>query len=130
MAVVSNIWDIIWSMFTIFVFVAYLIALFSIISDLFRDHKLNGWVKALWFVCLIFVPFVTALVYLIVRGRGMGERAGRQAEEAKTAADDYIRSVAGGPAEEIARAKELLDSGAITEDEFASLKQAALARIA
>lgn len=122
----STIWDTIWWLFTIFVFVAYLIALFSVISDLFRDRKLNGFFKALWLLFLIFLPFVTALAYLIFRGRGMGERAERQAHEAKSVTDDYIRSVAGGAASEIAQAKQLLDSGAITQAEYDQLKQAAL----
>ncbi|MCD0174086.1 SHOCT domain-containing protein [Micrococcus luteus] len=122
----STIWDAIWWFFTIFVFVAYLIALFSIISDLFRDRELSGVYKAIWLLFLIFLPFLTALVYLIFRGRGMGDRAERQAREAKVAADDYIRTVAGGPASEIAQAKQLLDSGTISEAEFQSLKQSAL----
>lgn len=127
----TQIWDVIWWFLTIFVFVAYLMALFSIITDLFRDHKLNGWAKALWFIFLIFLPFVTAIVYLIARGRGMSERAQKQAVAAQSAADDYIRSVSGSaptPAAEIAHAKELLDSGAITAEEFDKLKQAALSR--
>lgn len=122
----STIWDAIWWFFTIFVFVAYLIALFSIISDLFRDRELSGVYKAIWLLFLIFLPFLTALVYLIFRGRGMGDRAERQARGAKAAADDYIRTVAGGPASEIAQAKQLLDSGTISEAEFQSLKQSAL----
>lgn len=122
----STIWDAIWWFFTIFVFVAYLIALFSIISDLFRDRELSGVYKAIWLLFLIFLPFLTALVYLIFRGRGMGDRAERQARDAKAAADDYIRTVAGGPASEIAQAKQLLDSGTISEAEFQSLKQSAL----
>ena len=102
-------------------------ALFSIFTDLFRDRKLNGWAKAAWFVFLIFLPFVTALVYLIARGRGMGERQAEQIREVKQAQDDYIRQVAGGPAAEIAEAKKLLDSGAITQAEFEALKARALA---
>ena len=124
----DTLWATIWSMFTIFVFVAYLIALFSILSDLFRDRQLNGWWKAVWLLFLVFLPFLTALVYLVVRGRGMGERAGSRAQEAKTATDDYIRSVAGGPVHEIAQAKQLLDDGAITEAEFQVLKQKSIAR--
>ena len=123
----ATIWDTIWWFLTIFIFVAYLMALFSIITDLFRDRKLNGWAKAAWFVFLIFLPFVTALVYLIARGRGMGERQAEQIREVKQAQDDYIRQVAGGPAAEIAEAKKLLDSGAITQAEFEALKARALA---
>ncbi|WP_186324428.1 SHOCT domain-containing protein [Microbacterium paludicola] len=127
----TAIWDVIWWFLTIFIFVAYLIALFSIIADLFRDHKLSGWAKALWFVFLIFLPFLTAIVYLIARGGGMAERASKQAVAAQAATEDYIRSVSGsaqGPAAEIAHAKQLLDAGAITSEEFDKLKQAALNR--
>ncbi|MFV0432775.1 MAG: PLDc N-terminal domain-containing protein [Leucobacter sp.] len=125
----STIWDTIWWFLTIFVFVAYLMALFSIIGDLFRDRKMNGFVKALWLLFLIFVPFLTALAYLIFRGNGMGERAAAQAQAAQQQTEAYIRSVTGDatPAAEIARAKALLDSGAITAEEFAALKRAALA---
>ncbi|KDA04948.1 membrane protein [Microbacterium sp. CH12i] len=125
----STIWDVIWWFLTIFVFVAYLMALFSIITDLFRDRKLNGVAKAVWFIFLIFLPFVTALVYLITRGRGMAERAHAQAAAAQTATNDYIRSVSGGtatPVAEIAHAKQLLDAGTITAAEFDKLKQSAL----
>ncbi|WP_431220608.1 SHOCT domain-containing protein [Leifsonia xyli] len=124
----SNFWSVIWLFFWSFAFVAYLFALFAIISDLFRDHKLNGWWKAVWIIFLIFVPFLTALVYLIARGPGMAERNQREARQYQTATDEYIRQVAGSsPADEIAKAKALLDSGAITPDEFAHLKAHALA---
>lgn len=123
----SNFWSIIWLFFWSFAFVAYLFALFAIISDLFRDHKLNGWGKALWILFLIFVPFLTALVYLIARGPGMAERSQRDARQAQSATDNYIRQVAGAsPADEIGKAKALLDAGAITPDEFAQLKAHAL----
>lgn len=123
----TEIWDVIWWFLTFFVFIAYLIALFSIISDLVRDHKLNGWWKALWFLFLIFVPFLTALVYLIARGRGMGERQAAQVQQVQNAQEQYIRQVAGGSAGEIAEAKRLLDAGAITAEEFEVLKAKALA---
>lgn len=123
----SNFWSVIWLFFWSFAFVAYLFALFAIISDLFRDHKLNGWWKAVWIIFLIFVPFLTALVYLIARGPGMAERSQREARQVQTATDQYIRQVAGSsPADEISKAKALLDSGAITPDEFAHLKARAL----
>ena len=124
----STIWDVIWWFFTVFVSVAYLIALFSIISDLFRDRKLAGGYKALWLIFLIFLPFLTALAYLVFRGRGMGERAQEQAQAAQSQAEQYIRSVANpaSPTEQIASAKQLLDSGAITAEEFETLKKAAL----
>lgn len=123
----STIWDTIWWFFTVFVFIAYLMALFSIIGDLFRDRQLNGFAKAVWLIFLVFLPFLTALAYLIVRGQGMGERSARQADEARSAADAYVRSVAGrNPATEIAEAKQLLDTGAITADEYQRLKASAL----
>ncbi len=84
----------------------YLILLFSIITDLFRDHKTSGWVKAIWIVFLFFVPLLTALVYLITRSKSMAERSMAAAQEAKQAQDSYIRSVAGkSSAEQIADAK-------------------------
>ena len=119
----SNIWDFIWMFFTIFVFFAWLMVLFSIISDLFRDRALSGLAKAVWLVPLIFVPVRTALIYLIARGKGMAERSAAQASAQRSAADDYIRSVAGStPAQELSQAKTLLDSGAISAEEYANLK--------
>ena len=108
-------------------FISYLFALFAVVGDLFRDRKLSGWWKAVWIIFLIWIPFLTLLVYLIVRGAGMGNRAEAAAEQQKAAADDYIRSVAGSPSDEIARAKALLDAGTISADEYAALKAKALA---
>lgn len=127
----SSVWDIVWWFFSVFVFIAYLMALFTILTDLFRDRKLSGIAKAVWLIFLVFLPFLTALVYLIVRGKGMGERAQERAASHQAAADEYIRNVAGSggsAVDEIARAKQLLDAGAITAEEFASLKAAALRR--
>ncbi|MFT4109929.1 SHOCT domain-containing protein [Propionicimonas sp.] len=123
----GHIWDFLWMFFTIFVFFAWLMALFSIIGDLFRDRALSGWAKAVWLLFLIFVPFLTALVYLIARGSGMAERASSQARARKNATDDDIRSVSGGAAGEIAQAKALLDAGTISQAEFDTLKARALA---
>ena len=125
----SNFWSVIWLFFWSFAFVAYLFALFAIISDLFRDHKLNGWWKALWIIFLIFVPFLTALAYLIARGRGMAERSAAAAAEARQHTDDYIRQAAGtsaSAADEIQKAKALLDAGAISAAEYEALKAKAL----
>jgi len=108
-------------------FIAYLFALFSVVSDLFRDRKLGGWAKAIWIVFLIWVPLLTLLVYLIARGAGMAERSLEAVQQQKAATDDYIRSVAGSPSDEIAHAKALLDAGTITADEYAALKAKALA---
>jgi hypothetical protein len=125
---VSNFWDIVWLILSSFVFVAYLLVLFQIIVDLFRDHELGGGFKALWIIGLLFLPVLTALLYIVARGRGMAARGRAAAERAKSDTDAYIRSVAGkSPAEQIADAKALLDAGTISQDEFARLKAKALA---
>ncbi|MCK8609628.1 SHOCT domain-containing protein [Agromyces sp. C10] len=125
----SNFWNFVWIFFWSFAFIAYLFALFAIIGDLFRDHELNGWVKAIWIIFLVFMPFLTALAYLIARGDGMARRSAKQASEVQAATDQYIRQTAGAhsPADEIAKAKALLDAGTITPEEFESLKAKALA---
>jgi len=124
----TSFWDVIWWFFWVYVFIAYLMVLFSIIADIFRDHSMNGWAKALWIIFLVFFPFLGALVYLIARGRGMAERSGRAQQEAQGAADDYIRSVAStSSADEIAKAKALLDAGTISQGEFDLLKSKAVA---
>ena len=122
-------WDFFWLLVWGFFFVMYLMVLFQIISDLFRDHAMSGWLKAVWIIALLIVPFLTALIYLIARGQGMAERQSRQVEATRAATDQYIQSVAAqtNPAEQIASAKALLDSGTITQDEFAALKRKALA---
>lgn len=122
----SNLGSIIWYTLTLIIFISYLFALFSIIGDVMRDRSLNGGVKAVWVICLIFFPLLTALIYLIVRGGGMAERAAAQAQQNKAVADEYIRSVAGSPSDEIARAKALLDAGTINQSEYENLKAKAL----
>nr|WP_313775471.1 SHOCT domain-containing protein [Mycobacterium sp.] len=124
----DSFWDFFWSFMVIFAFIAYLIILFNILADLFwRDHKTSGWVKALWVVFLVVFPYLTALVYLIARGKGMSERAREQAMQAKRETDDYIRQAAGhSPAQEIANAKALLDAGTISQADFDALKAKAV----
>jgi hypothetical protein len=126
-----DLWSWIAWFFWVFVFFAYLMVLFSIIGDLFRDSELNGWVKAIWIIFLIFVPFLTALIYLIARGNGMTKRSIAQATEMRKAQDEYIRATAGSggtsSVDDIAKAKALLDSGTITKAEFDGLKAKALA---
>ena len=122
-------WDFLLWIFWVFVFVAYLMVVFSIIADIFRDHELNGWLKAIWILFLIFVPFLTALIYLIARGSGMQKRSLAQAQEIQAAQAEYIRQAAGSapsPADDIAKAKSLLDAGAISQAEFDALKAKAL----
>ena len=124
-------WDIMWYIIVCFAFIAYLIMLWLIISDLFANRDQSGWVKAIWIVFLFIFPLLTGLVYLVVHGRGMAERSAREAAQIKSAQDNYIREVAGkSPAEQIADAKALLDAGTITEDEFQALKSHALAATA
>ncbi|CAM3825947.1 SHOCT domain-containing protein [Isoptericola cucumis] len=125
----DSFWDYILYLIWIFFFIAYLMVLFQILTDLFRDHQLSGWWKALWVICLIFIPLLTALVYLIARGRGMAERQVAAVKTAKADTEAYIQSVATqpSPADQIASAKRLLDEGSITPDEFERLKAKALA---
>jgi hypothetical protein len=111
-----------------FVFIAYLMVLFSIIGDLFRDHKMSGWAKAAWIFFLIIGFWITALIYLIVRGGGMAQRQQAAMQEAQAQADAYIKQVAGNShADEIAKAQALKDSGALTAAEFTALKKKILA---
>jgi len=129
----NSFWDVIWWFLWAFVFIAYLMALFAIIGDLFRDQKLSGWWKAVWIIFLIFVPFITALIYLIARGNGMAERSQREAKQYQAATDAYIRQTAGSaasPSDEIAKAKALLDAGTISQQEYDQLKTKALAHSA
>ncbi|MGB3186958.1 MAG: SHOCT domain-containing protein [Ornithinimicrobium sp.] len=121
--------EVLWLIIISFAFIAYLLALFTIISDLFRDKELSGVLKAVWFVALIVLPLLTALVYLVVRGNGMAERNASSMESMRAAQEGYIREVAGkaSPADQIAQAKTLMDQGAISAEEFEGLKAKALA---
>ena len=121
--------DVMWSMFIFFAWVIWIWFLITILSDVFRRHDLSGMGKAGWTVFLIFLPFLGALFYLISQGSKMAERNAAQQQQSESQAQEYIRSVASSsnPAEQIARGKELLDSGAITAAEFDALKQKALA---
>ena len=123
----DSFWDFIWYTIVIFAFVAYLIILWHIVTDLFRDKAASGWQKAFWIIFLIIFPYITSIVYLIAKGSGMAERQRTAYAEAKAASDEYIRSVAGAsPTQQVADAKALLDSGAITPQEFEALKAKAL----
>ncbi|QXT62567.1 PLDc N-terminal domain-containing protein [Tessaracoccus palaemonis] len=125
----STIWNAIWWFLLAFVFIAYLMALFAIITDLVRDRSLRGILKALWLIFLVFLPFLTAVIYLIARGSGIAERTAERAHETRRETDDYIRQVTGTTVPgEISEAKQLLDSGVISHDEFELLKASALRR--
>ena len=118
-----------WS-FWFFIWVAALLVWFRCLFDLFGDHTLSGWAKAGWVVLIIFVPWVGALIYLIARGRSMTERQMARVAEVQAAQADYIKQVAGAPtsvAEQITSAKDLLDTGAIDQGEYETLKARALA---
>jgi hypothetical protein len=121
--------DVFWTLIIFFLWVAWLVILFRIVADIFRRHDTSGWVKALWIVFVIVLPFLGVLVYLIANGDEMGRRDLEQTRAARADFDDYVRSVAdsGGPAAEIDRAKKLLDSGAISQAEFDAIKAKALA---
>ena len=121
---------ILWSFFIIFIWVAWFWILISITIDIFRRHDTSGGVKALWLIFIIFAPFLGVLVYLITQSKGMAERHAEQVSAQRQMLDEHIRATAGGgggAAAEIERAKALLDSGAITQAEFDSLKAKALA---
>lgn len=121
-------WEVLWLIVVSFAFIAYLVILFHIIADLFRDRETSGWVKAVWIVFLFLLPLLTSLVYVIVRGKGMQERAMAQAQQWQAEQQAYIRETAGtSPAAQIADAKRLLADGAISEQEFELLKAKALA---
>jgi hypothetical protein len=122
-------WDFLWLLFWTYIFVAYLMLLFHIIADVFRDRDLGGFAKALWMIFLILVPFLSALIYLIARGREMAERQTQAARQAQAETEQYIQSVASTPnsADQIASAKALLDDGTITPAEYEQLKEKALA---
>src|SRR3954451_16336273 len=110
-----------WLLIWWFLFVVYLMILFQIIGDLFRDHALSGWWKALWIIGLIGAPFLIALIYIIARGRGMAERQVKAVQEAQASTDSYIREVAGSrksPADHISDARALLRSDRISQAPF------------
>jgi hypothetical protein len=119
--------DVLWSMIIFFTWVVWIWIMIVILTDVFRRRDIGGWSKALWVVFLIILPFLGALVYLIANHDGMAQRNVKEAQGQKAEFDDYVRSVAGGPAAEIEKAKQLLDSGAITQAEFDALKSKALA---
>jgi hypothetical protein len=125
--------DIFWSLLWFYFLFLWIMVLFHILGDLFRDHTLSAVIKTLWVLFLVLLPFLAALVYLLTRGKGMAERAAARQQQAQEQFDGYVRSVAttgdtaASPTEQIARAKELLDAGTIDQAEFDRLKAKALA---
>ena len=122
-----DLWSWIWFFFWMFAYVAYILVLIYIVIDIFRDHQLNGWLKALWLLLLLFLPWITGLVYLIVRGKGMAERSARkQVEYEERTPEEYRQISFASPSEEIAKAQALRDQGVITAGEFEAIKAKAL----
>jgi hypothetical protein len=118
--------DILWSMIIFFAWVIWIWIAITVLADVFRRHDIGGWAKAAWVVFVIVIPFLGVLVYLIAEHDGMRERSVKQAESQKQAFDTYVRDAAGGSAAEIAKGKELLDAGTITQAEFDAIKTKAL----
>ena len=127
--------DIMWTMVVFFAWVIWFWLLITIFSDLFRRDDMGGWAKAGWVVLLIVLPFLGVLIYLIANTKGMAERRNREVKAYQDQFDAHVRSVAAdghsanghSSADQIAKGKQLLDSGAISQEEFATLKQKALA---
>jgi len=121
--------EVFWTMLIFFGFVVWIWILFTVFADIFRRRDLGGWGKVLWIIFVVIFPWLGVLVYLIAEHQGMTERSITQAESAKSEMDQYVRSVASesDPAEQIAKAKTLLDQGTISQSEFDQIKQKALA---
>jgi hypothetical protein len=119
--------DVLWTMVLFFAWVAWIWIAITCFIDIFRRHDIGGWSKALWVVFIIVIPFLGVLVYLITQHDGLQERSVKQAQDQQAAFDTYVKDTAGGPAAEIAKAKELLDAGTITQEDFDSIKAKALA---
>jgi uncharacterized membrane protein len=110
--------DILWTMIIFFAWVIWIWILITILADVFRRKDISGWMKALWVIFVIFLPFVGVLIYLIIYGQGMADRNVKQVEAAAAVV---------GPSAEIATAKDLLDQGAISQEEYQAIKSKALA---
>lgn len=118
--------DIIWTMLVFFVWIMWFWTLIVVLSDVFSRQDIGGWHKAVWVVVMLFLPLLGVLIYLIADGKGMAERRAKDFQAQQDMMDARIRTVAGGATGEIAKGKELLDSGAITQEEFDALKSKAL----
>jgi hypothetical protein len=112
----------------IFIFVVWIWILFTIITDLFRDHEMSGWAKGLWILFLVFIPYLTGLIYLIARGSGMRDRAIKAQTDAKAHFDEYVREQAhASPADELHKLNDLREKGALSQEEFDQAKSRLLA---
>ena len=118
--------DVLWSMLIFFVWVIWIWIVVTVLIDVFRRHDIGGFAKALWVIFVVILPWLGVLIYLIAEHDGMRERSMRQAQSQKAEFDQYVRETAGGSAAEIARAKELLDAGTISQAEFDAIKAKAI----
>jgi hypothetical protein len=118
--------DVLWTMILFFAWVAWIWIAITVFADVFRRHDINGWGKAAWVVLVIVLPFLGVLIYLISQHEGMAERSVKEAKTQQAAFDQYVREAAGGSAAEIAKAKELLDAGTISQAEFDAIKAKAV----
>jgi Short C-terminal domain/Phospholipase_D-nuclease N-terminal len=118
--------DVLWTIIVVFAWVAWIWIAITCFIDIFRRHDIGGWHKAAWVVFIIVIPFLGVLVYLITQHDGMRDRTLEQAKGQQAAMDQYVRDTAGGSATEIAKAKELLDAGTISQAEFDAIKKRAL----
>jgi hypothetical protein len=119
--------DVFWSMIIFFFWVIWIWIVITVLIDIFRRRDIGGFAKAMWVVFVVILPWLGVLIYLIAQHDGMRDRSIQQAQDQKAQFDQYVRDAAGGSAEEISKAKQLLDSGAITQEEFQALKAKALA---
>ena len=119
--------DVLWSMLIFFFWVIWIWIVITVLIDVFRRRDIGGFAKARWVIFVVILPWLGVLIYLIAEHNGMRERSIQQAQEQKQQFDQYVRDAAGGSADEISKAKQLLDSGAITQEEFNALKAKALA---
>jgi hypothetical protein len=120
--------DVLWSMIIFFFWVIWIWIVITVLIDIFRRHDIGGWAKAAWTVFVVILPWLGVLIYLIAQHDGMRERSVKQAQAQRQEMDEYVRTTAsGGSVADIAKAKELLDAGTITQEEFAALKAKALA---
>jgi predicted PurR-regulated permease PerM len=120
--------NVLWDILIIFAWILFIWIAITVFIDLFRRHDISGWVKAAWVVFIVVLPWIGVLVYLIVNHAGMAERRTKESQAAQAQFDQYIRHAAGtgGPASEIEKAKQLLDNGTITQEEFEAIKAKAV----
>jgi hypothetical protein len=119
--------DVLWSMIIFFFWVIWIWIVVTVLIDIFRRNDISGWGKAAWVIFVVILPWLGVLIYLIAQHDGMRDRRIQEAQAQQQAFDSYVRDAAGGSADEIARAKALLDNGTITQQEFDALKAKALA---